>query len=133
MQSITSLNGDRGRLGIALKQLSPFVHRIILLTQPPQLPVSGLRASIRSGSRPPFIEDLEERTHRVELNELVKRCKDEKVSVVDVGPLFSGKNGEVRFFDGNGKQLYQDQGHLSGVGAQVVKEALLKTMKNIAQ
>jgi len=96
------LEGDEGRLRVALDQLAPVVGQIILFTQPPEPPPSATREGMRKGARPPFMEDTEERAHRLEHNEVVRSARGEKVSVVDVEPMFSKKSGEVVFFDEHG-------------------------------
>jgi len=125
------LRGDRDSLAIALKELKPFAHFVILITQPPLLPKQASRERIREGNRPPFFEDPEERAERIEVNEFVKSFQRDNVIVVDIDPLFSGAAGEVRFTDNHGNLLYQDGGHLTDVGANLVKAYLIKAMINV--
>ena len=124
------LRGDKDRLDIALKELKQFAHLVILITQPPVLPKVASREGIRNGNRPPFIEDPEERAARMEVNEFVKSFQRDNVAVVDIEPLFSEGAGAVRFADNRGNQLYQDGGHLSAVGANLVKIDLTNAMIN---
>jgi hypothetical protein len=125
----SKLSPDTRRLDSALKHLSPFSGRIIVLTQPPQLPAGATRQSIRAGSRPPFFEDPEERWRRFQVNAIVRSVSQDRVSIVDIEPLFSTSNGEVVFLDMYGRELYQDRDHLSDIGAQLVKKELLRAIK----
>jgi hypothetical protein len=47
---------------------------------------------------------------------------------VDIEPLFSRDSGEIRFVDGQRRQLYQDRDHLSAAGANLVKAELIQAM-----
>jgi len=122
------LQNDHDRLAVAVRELKPFAHQIVLVTQPPVLPENASREAIREGNRPPFREDPGEHAVRVLHNELVKRTEDENVRVVDIEPLFSGKDGEIRFADEHRTLLYQDRDHLSAAGARLVKPQLLRAM-----
>jgi hypothetical protein len=126
------LKDDPNRLAVALRALRPYARIVILLTQPPVLPDSATREAIRNGSRPPFLEDAGERAARMARNELVKSLGSETVRVIDVEPLFTRGNGEVRFVDSQLRQLYQDRDHLSAAGANLVKPGLMAAMNNLS-
>jgi hypothetical protein len=118
------LTNGQSRLALALKELQPFAHFIILVTQPPELPPRATRESVRNGNRPPFMEDPVEREGRLEADQWVKSFRRNNVIVVDIEPLFSTDTGAVQFTDRDGRQLYQDNAHLSAVGAERVKSEL---------
>ena len=122
------LQDDRERLNVALHELKRYARNIVLVTQPPVLPENATREAIREGNRPPFREDAVERTERVARNELVKSAAGDRVSVVDIEPLFSRESGEIRCLGDGWTQLYQDRDHLSVAGARLVKPALVKAM-----
>jgi peptidoglycan/LPS O-acetylase OafA/YrhL len=122
------LNGDKRRLANAVQELSPFVHRIVLITQPPELPVTATREGIRHGEHPPFVEEHDERIQRLAANELVRGALSNKVAVVDVECLFSATDGVIRLSDEAGLPLYQDRNHLSGAGAEMVRGKLLEAI-----
>jgi len=122
------LRDDRNRLTIALRELKPYARFVILITQPPILPEIASREGIRDGNRPPFLENAEERAARMERNEFVESSQGGNVRVVDIEPLFARTGGEIRFVDGQWRQLYQDREHLSAAGANLVKPELIKLM-----
>lgn len=124
----SKLKDDKDRLGIAITELERFTNLVILITKPPELPKQATREGIRNGNRPPFFEDPTERAVRLRVNHLVESFQRENVAVVDIESLFSSSAGEVRFIDTTGHQLYQDNGHLSAVGANLVKPELIKIM-----
>jgi SGNH domain (fused to AT3 domains) len=114
------LQGDNARLGIAMNELGKYAHRLILITQPPELPKVASRESMRNGRRPPFFEDAPERALRLKSNLLLKEVAADNVIVVDIERLFVSDEGVIRFSDNAGNQLYNDSNHLSGIGANVV-------------
>lgn len=119
------LRADRTRLNVALDSVRPYVGHIILLSQPPLLPQGATRAGIRESGYRPFFEDPDERDERRDMAAFLNTLADEKVAVVDVEQYFvSQKTGEVLFLDNQGRELFQDSGHLSGVGATRVREGL---------
>jgi hypothetical protein len=118
------LQGDKERLALAVNTLKPLVGRLVILNQPPILPENANRASIREGARPPFYEDAEIRRLRMESNAYLKSFNSGNCSVVDIASHFQTTNGEVLFLDQQGRQLYQDSGHLSGYGADFIRSDL---------
>jgi hypothetical protein len=125
------LNGEKDRLEIAVRELKQHTRRLILITQPPELPHSGSREAMRDGSRPPFMEDLAERSKRTEANAFVKHFQGENVVVINIEPLFSKNDGSIQFIDNNGRLLYQDGDHLSDAGADQVKPDVIKAIREM--
>jgi hypothetical protein len=115
---------DRARLVRAVESLKPHVGNLVLLTQPPTLPANATRSAIRNGVRPPFMENGEFRTRRLEINRYVKSLARGNVLVLDIGSHFESQNGEVLFSNKQGQQIYQDRGHLSDYGAQMIRPDL---------
>lgn len=116
---------DNGRLRMAIDNLKPYARYLILVTQPPRLPDVANRESIRNGSRPPFVEDPEERAERIASNAFVKSFNGNDVIVIDIEHLFTTDDGRVSFTDSYGHELYQDKGHLSAAGAELVKASFV--------
>ena len=122
------LGDELERLRMAMNALKPLARRIILITQPPQLPAGASREQIRSGVRPPFFEDPEKRSGRQSINQFVKSFRGDNVLVIDVESLFSEGTGGIRFSGDDGKQFYQDREHLSFAGASVVRASLMQAI-----
>ena len=122
------LGRDKDRLRLAINQLQQSAHHIVLITEPPFLPSDASREGIRNGTRPPFREELQERTLRMEANSYVESLQDRNVTVVNIESLFNDGKGGILFTDNNGRQLYQDSDHLSAVGANLVKPQLIKAI-----
>jgi SGNH domain-containing protein len=118
-------------LEIAINELKQHTRRLILITQPPELPHSGSREAMRDGSRPPFMEDAVERSRRIESNAFVKHFQGGNVLVIDLEPLFEKNDGSIRFIDNNGNLLYQDRDHLSDVGADQVRPDVIKAIREL--
>ena len=125
------LSSDRGRLDIAVKELSQYARRLILITEPPELPKAGTRESIRNSSRPPFTEDPTERAIRMEMNAYVKSLASGTILVLDVESLFTERDGSLRFSSSDGRLLYQDGDHLSDTGAELVKADLVEATEDL--
>jgi hypothetical protein len=111
------LAGRPERLKAAVEELGKHARRIVLCTQPPQLPVQANREGMRRGARLPFFEDEETRVGREEMNGYVVSLAGGGVRVVDVEPVLRMGDGSVRFFDESGRQVYADGSHLTAYGA----------------
>jgi len=124
------LNGDRDALQLAVDKLKHHTRRLILVTQPPQLPRSCDREALRNGSRPPCVEDPTERALRAESNAFLRSMQRDNVVVLDIEPQFVESDGSIRFVSADGALLYQDDDHLSDVGADRVKPDFIKAIAN---
>ncbi len=118
------LKSDRNRISLAIESLGPHVSKIIILDQPPVLPATANRASIRNGARPPFVEDPSTQQLRLATNAFLLNLTSEKLEVVDIAKPFQLPDGDARFFDDHGKQLYHDNTHLSGYGTDLIRPAI---------
>ena len=125
------LKGEEARLQIAINELKRHTRRLILITQPPQLPESGGRESMRNGSRPPFLEDPVEHALRAESNVFLKSFQGDNVIVIDIEPLFIVGDGSIRFNDDDGTLLYHDGNHLSDRGADLVKGDVIRAIRQL--
>jgi hypothetical protein len=121
---VDKLEGNSERLAMAIKELEPFVEQIVLLNQPPMLPNEVNRESFRAGLRPPFRELMDIQSKRSAANDLLLGLKSPSVSVINVARYFETNDGNIRFTDERGQHLYQDATHLSGHGAEKIRNAL---------
>ena len=124
----SKLKGERSRLEFAVNELRQHTRRLILITQPPELPKSADRESMRNGSRPPFREDPIERAERTESNAFLKSFQRDNVIVVDIEPLFATSDGRIRFANDAGNLLFHGTNHLSDVGADLVKADVIRAI-----
>jgi peptidoglycan/LPS O-acetylase OafA/YrhL/ribosomal protein L21E len=125
------LKGDKTRLEIAINELKQHTRHLVLISQPPRLPDNASREAMRQGSRPPFREDPAERAVRIESNRILKTYQHDNVVVVDIEPLFALGDGSIRFANDDGVLLYQDEGHLSDAGADRVRSAVIKAIREL--
>ncbi len=120
----SKLKDDNSRLADAVRALEPSAGKIVILNQPPVLPESATRECVRNGMRPPFIEEHSTGTLRAAANQLVLNLKSPKTSVADIAGHFELPDGEARFLDQSGRQLYHDSSHLSGYGAELIRPVI---------
>ena len=120
------LNGKKERVAYAVRALKPHVGHLIILNQPPVLPKNANRESMRKGARPPFYEDIEIKRRRINSNDYLTQLNGENCSVFDISSHFQTTQGEITFLDDQGRLLYHDYGHLSGFGAEILRDDLTK-------
>jgi peptidoglycan/LPS O-acetylase OafA/YrhL len=120
----SKIGADKSRLEKAIHALKPFVHKIVVLTQPPELPDNANRSSIRDGAFPPFHESISMAEARMTINRYLNSLNYDNLNILDVGYHFERANHEVLFLDSSGRQLYHDKNHLSGFGAELVRSDL---------
>jgi peptidoglycan/LPS O-acetylase OafA/YrhL len=121
---VNKLKSDRKRVDTALGELNKVAGHIVLITQPPQEPIAATRQSLREGSRPPFLENPVSRKERMDMNDFINSRRSSQVAVLDIESHFADANGEVQCYDMNGRAVYHDRSHLSGIGADRVKADL---------
>ena len=122
---------NRDRFKTALSQLLQKSRHVIIITQPPGLPKYASREEIRKSGQRPIFEDLTPSTLRQDTNAFLLSHRNERVHVLDIESLFKKSDGEIRFTDSQGRQLYQDGGHLSGYGSEMVKKLLVEKISDI--
>lgn len=125
----SKLENDESKLTQALAELDVYCDSIILITQPPVLPTNASRASIRQNGLTVFKEDPAVQRERNHANQIVKAQQSKKVIVIDIEPLFEEPSGEIKFLSQAGQQLYQDAGHLSEYGSELVHSMILQTIR----
>ncbi len=128
------ITDDPHRLAVALDQLLLSARRVIIVTQPPRLPESATREGRRSGARPPFFEESEDRHSREQSTATVRTFQNSNVSIVDAAPRFAAQDGGILVSTEQLGQFFQDRDHLSTAGAnrlhQDIVEALLGHRQN---
>ena len=73
-QWVDKLRNNTGRLRMALEEIAPHTKQIILMTQPPFLPIQSIRQAIRDGIALPLKENEELRAERKTINDLIYLC-----------------------------------------------------------
>jgi hypothetical protein len=122
---------NRDRFKTALYQLLQKSKHVIVITQPPGLPKYASRDEIRKSGQRPIFEEVTPSTLRQNTNAFLLSHRNDRVHVLDIESLFKKSDGEIRFTDSQGRQLYQDGGHLSGYGSEMVKKLLMIEISRI--
>jgi peptidoglycan/LPS O-acetylase OafA/YrhL len=125
------IGGDHVKLSTALSEMLKYTCHVILVTQPPLLPDDASRDAIRKGGWLPFFEEQHDLSSRKSANSFLLSLQSDRVHVLDVEPIFMRDDGQVRFVDRYGRQMYQDKGHLSGLGASMVGDLLSAEVSRI--
>ncbi|MEO0550716.1 MAG: acyltransferase family protein [Pseudomonadota bacterium] len=115
------LRRDRTRVERTLSEVRADADRIILINQPPMLPNTVTRESVRQGAKPPFFEPDFLSESRNSANALLLEFGSETVEVVDIASAFQGTENDVLFFDQQGRLLYHDETHLSKHGTDRIR------------
>jgi peptidoglycan/LPS O-acetylase OafA/YrhL len=124
------ISPETNRLSETLERLSPHTREIILLNQPPLLPEYATREYIRENGFRPIEEAPEEQLKRMRANRLLRNRAGPGVRVIDVARHFVQADSTILFTGPNGRQLYRDQKHLSGYGADVIIPELVRTIRS---
>jgi peptidoglycan/LPS O-acetylase OafA/YrhL len=125
------LTANKERLALAVAALKDHVGHLFILNQPPILPASSERPSLRQGAHPPFYEEWTTRRKRLETNKYLMSLTSTNVSVIDIASHFEAPKGAVLFADASGRRLYQDRKHLSGCGADSVRSLFMTSFTSL--
>ena len=125
---LEQVTNQHERLEIALAALKPYAKHIIILNQPPSLPLNFSRDDIRRGVRPPFYEENNFKIARENANKFLLTLSSDNVVLLDVAPEFLKAKGEILYFDDRGRTMYQNFNHLSGLGADRIKFKLVELL-----
>ncbi len=127
------IGNDKERFETALKNILQKSKHVILIAQPPNLPnnIYSSRQGIRDFGQRPIFEDIEFTNLRKTTNTFLLSHRNDRVHVLDINNLFEQPNGEIRFTNVQGKQIYQDSGHLSSYGSQMVKKLIKEEIAQI--
>jgi hypothetical protein len=115
-------------LRFALQELGDYSDYIVLITQPPILPEQGKRNYIREFGPESVVEADGNRAARNSVNRYIRSLVTDRIFTVDIEDAFRTDDSEIRFLDDDGNFLYQDPGHLSGLGASFIINNYLSPM-----
>lgn len=118
------IGNNHEKLLTALSEILKYSRHVILVTQPPLPPENASREAIRRGGLQPIFEEASVSASRKATNLFLRSLRSDRIHVIDIEPLFVQGDGQIRFVDSHGAQVYQDKGHLSGLGARMVGEQL---------
>ena len=124
------VGSDRALLKFTLSEILKRSKNIILITQPPRLPYSDCRQKIREFGPQQLIEESVFSNFRNKTNQYLKSLSSDQIHVLDIDSLFV-KNGKIIFSDEQGRQLFQDDRHLSAYGSELVKKQLKTEIEKI--
>jgi peptidoglycan/LPS O-acetylase OafA/YrhL len=128
------LNDDNKQtLVTAIQEVLRQSTHVILITQPPTLPYDASRRALRRDGVHPIFEEPDSAARRHSINAFLRSLQSDRIHVIDIDPLLVTSTGEMRFCDEHGRQLYQDRTHLSGYGADLVKEPLGEKLRVLLQ
>ncbi len=122
---VKHISHNKSRLQTALSEMLDCSQHIVLITQPPVLPQTASREWIRENGTPDFVaEDSATALARDETNAFILSLNDKRIHVLNIESLFMNANEEIVLHNRSGKALFQDKGHLSDYGAEMVNELL---------
>lgn len=101
-------------------ELSHHARHVLVLGQPPLLPPGSSRADFQQSGVKSCSEDPKWVECRRVFEEKFKELPCKNVRYVDIARLLECPNGDVRFVDDEGNQMYQDYLHLSGFGSKYI-------------
>jgi peptidoglycan/LPS O-acetylase OafA/YrhL len=125
------VGNNRKRFTTALSQILQKSGHVIVITQPPNLPENASRQVIRESGQVPIFEDITSSNLRQDTNTFLLSHRNERIHILDVDSIFKKPNGEIRFSDSQGQQMYQDRHHISGYGSEMVKKLIAKEISQI--
>lgn len=112
------------RIRQAVSEILVHSRYVILITQPPVLPKSASRQSIREHGLSEAWEEEDYHRRRLAGNQFLSSLATDRAHVIDVESLFLKANGEIQFLSERGQSRYHDRTHLSGFGSDLVKPQL---------
>ena len=111
-------------------ELITHVEHLILIDQPPILPDYANRKYFREHGMAPVREDSLHRTQRSRVNQVIGSYGSRPgISTVDVASLFIEPDSTITIMNDGKEQLYRDQYHLSGYGADRVVPSILGSIR----
>lgn len=106
-------------------------QHVILITQPPTLPEHATREKIRQHGLQSIYENSYLSDVRKKMNKFLLSLQSDRIHVVDVDPIFVTRNGQIKFADNFGRQIYHDRTHLSGFGADLVGKKISQQISTL--
>lgn len=127
------IGSDPEKLSAALSEILRYSQHVILISQPPILPENASREAIRREGMHPVYEDIKESSMRKSTNEFLFSLRNERVHVLDIESLFIQSDGQIRLTDNSNRQLFQDSGHLSDFGTELVSKRIASEISAILE
>lgn len=122
---------DLPRLEAALTEILRHSKHLIVITQPPVLPKYASRDEIRKSGVRPVFEDDSIRSMREQTNRFLIAKANDRIHVLDIEDLFRKLDGEIKFTNDQGQQLFHDSTHLSEYGSDLVRARLFAEIARI--
>jgi peptidoglycan/LPS O-acetylase OafA/YrhL len=119
------LNGNFKKINEAIKEIAQYSKLVIIITQPPILPEYASRQEVRNNGVKELFEEQIVKKLREKTNRYIIDLQENNLVIIDGRPLFVGDKGNILVKNKNGNPLYQDAGHLSGKGADLLVNDLL--------
>jgi len=133
-QWVGKVYSQEERLHNTVDEVASHVEHLILLNQPPILPEYASREYFRKHGMAPIREASSQRIPRSRVNRMVGSFGSRPgVSVVDAASLFVKPDSTISYMSEMKEQLYRDQHHLSGYGADRVVPSILTAIRQAQQ
>jgi peptidoglycan/LPS O-acetylase OafA/YrhL len=116
------------KLTATLDELLKHTQHVVLITQAPVLPPEASREGIRQTGWHAIVEEPVFAAKRWATNAYLHTLVSDRIHVLDIESLFVLANGQIRFADKHGRELFRDKGHLSGIGAELVRPQLVNVI-----
>jgi len=120
----TKLKGDPSALRQALRQIGRNAKQVLLVAEPPALPMEANRDAVRHGLKPPFLEPAAMRKQRLGALAVLHSVESANVHMIDVAPLLADGTAAIRLVAPNGRMTYYDTYHLSDDGTRIAHPLL---------
>ena len=120
----TKLKIDPNALRQALREIGRNAKQVLLVAEPPALPLEANRDAVRHGLKPPFIEPPVMRKQRLAALAALHSVESANVHMIDVAPLLSEGNAAIRLVAPDGRMTYYDTYHLSDDGTRIAHPLL---------
>jgi peptidoglycan/LPS O-acetylase OafA/YrhL len=101
---------------------------VVIVGEPPILPETEFRSRIRSGARLPLREAEDVRRRRLAANDAIREACAPSAVFVGIDDIFEETDGSLRLRLPDGRQLFHDQTHISGWGADLAIARLSPTL-----
>ncbi len=101
---------------------------VVVVGEPPILPQTDYRSRIRSGTPLPLREPEDVRRRRLAANDAIRQACAPSAVFVGIDDIFEEADGSLRLRLPDGRQLFHDQTHISGWGADLAIARLSPTL-----
>lgn len=118
------LKADPNALKQALRQIGGAAKQVLLVAEPPALPLEANRDAVRHGLKPPFLEPPAMRKQRLAVLATLHSVESATVHLIDVAPLLADQKGAIGLIGPDGRMTYYDTHHLSDDGTRITHPLL---------